>query len=51
MVVVFVDGVRNYMTKLLSKDWMIENKFISVHEYDKQDSPYNKFSLEDMKLE
>jgi len=28
VVVILPDGVRNYMTKFLSKDWMIENKFI-----------------------
>jgi cystathionine beta-synthase len=30
---VFSDSVRNYMTKFLSKDWMIENNFLSWEEY------------------
>jgi len=33
VVIVLPDGVRNYMTKFLSKDWMIENKFLSNEEY------------------
>jgi cystathionine beta-synthase len=33
VVVLLPDGVRNYMTKFLSKDWMVENKFTSVDEY------------------
>jgi len=32
-VVILADGVRNYMTKVLSKDWMIENNFIPNTEY------------------
>lgn len=34
MVVIMPDGVRNYLTKLLSKDWMIVNKFLPLSEYD-----------------
>jgi cystathionine beta-synthase len=33
VVVIFPDNVRNYMTKFLSKDWMIENKFLPLTEY------------------
>ena len=34
VVVVLPDNVRNYMTKFLSKDWMIEKDFIPRTEYD-----------------
>ncbi len=34
--VVFVDSVRNYMTKFLNDDWMLENEFISQDEYDEK---------------
>lgn len=33
IVVILPDNVRNYMTKFLSKDWMIENKFLPLSEY------------------
>jgi len=33
VVVLFADNVRNYMSKFLSKDWMIENKFLPLTEY------------------
>lgn len=32
-VVLLPDSVRNYMTKFLSKDWMVENRFLSHDEY------------------
>jgi len=32
-VVILPDSVRNYMTKFLSKDWMVENRFLSHDEY------------------
>jgi hypothetical protein len=38
------------MTKHLSKDWMIENKFIPVTEYDNEENYFNKFNLDDLKL-
>ena len=36
VVVFFTDGIRNYMSKYISDDWMVENNFISNEEYDKQ---------------
>ena len=33
-IVFFCDGIRNYISKYLSDDWMIENNFMSVEEYD-----------------
>jgi cystathionine beta-synthase len=48
MVVILPDGVRNYMTKFLSKDWMIEKKFISLSEYDQEDHPLNGKSFESL---
>lgn len=36
VVVLFVDSVRNYMTKHLNDDWVLENNFLSQEEYDKK---------------
>ena len=35
VVVFFTDGIRNYMSKFLSDDWMLENHFMTQEEYDK----------------
>ena len=35
VVVFFTDGIRNYMSKYISDDWMLENNFMNVEEYDK----------------
>jgi len=45
VVVVFTDSIRNYMTKFLNDDWMLENNFYSQEEYDDQyfNSPETKF--------
>jgi cystathionine beta-synthase len=34
-VVVFVDGIRNYISKFLNDEWMLENGYFSQEEYDK----------------
>ena len=34
LVVIFVDSVRNYMSKFLNDDWMLENDFSTQEEYD-----------------
>jgi len=34
VVCIFVDSVRNYMTKFLNDDWMLENDFFTQEEYD-----------------
>jgi cystathionine beta-synthase len=36
VVCIFVDSVRNYMTKFLNDDWMLENDFYSQKEYDEK---------------
>ena len=36
VVVFFTDGIRNYMSKYISDDWMVENHFMSNEEYDKE---------------
>ena len=41
MVIVLPDSVRNYMTKFLSKDWMIEKKFLELSEYNQEDHILN----------
>ncbi len=45
MVVVLADNVRNYLTKHLSKPWMIENGFIPYEELNEEDHPLNKLPL------
>jgi len=35
VVVMFVDGIRNYMSKFLNDDWMLENNYINIEEYEK----------------
>jgi cystathionine beta-synthase len=34
VVMLFADSIRNYMTKFLNDDWMLENKFSSQEDYD-----------------
>ena len=34
VVVIMVDSVRNYMSRFLNDDWMLENEFCSQEEYD-----------------
>ena len=41
VVCIFVDYVRNYMTKFLNDDWMLENEFQEQTDYDKKNS--NKY--------
>lgn len=50
LVVILVDGLRNYMTKHLSKDWMIENKFLSVNEYNDENCKFKGLELKDLNL-
>ena len=35
VVVFFTDGIRNYMSKFLNDDWMLENGYITIDEYEK----------------
>ena len=50
MVVVLPDGVRNYLTKLLSKDWMIVNKFLPLSEYDDPNHKLHGLGFEKLNL-
>jgi cystathionine beta-synthase len=36
VVVILVDSVRNYMSRFLNDDWMLENEFYSQEEYDRK---------------
>ena len=36
VVVMFVDSIRNYMSKFLNDDWMIENGFYDEYDIEKQ---------------
>jgi hypothetical protein len=44
------DGVRNYMTKFLNKDWMIENKFLPLDEYNDPKHPLHGVPFEKLGL-
>jgi len=45
VVILLVDGVRNYITKFLNDDWMLENGFYTQEEYNKAtESKYIKKS-------
>jgi len=50
LVVILVDGLRNYMTKHLSKDWMIENKFLPLSEYNDENCKFKGKKLNDLNL-
>jgi cystathionine beta-synthase len=46
VVVMLVDGIRNYMTKFLNDDWMLENGYIDIEEYEKlQKTSDNKINF------
>jgi cystathionine beta-synthase len=34
VVIMFIDGVRNYISKFLNDDWMLEHEYITQEEYD-----------------
>jgi cystathionine beta-synthase len=34
VLILLIDGIRNYLTKFLNDDWMMENEFITEEEYD-----------------
>lgn len=50
VVCLFADGIRNYLTKFLSKEWCIENKFLSEEELKQPDHPFNGVSLTELNL-
>lgn len=57
MVVIFVDTVRNYLTKFINDDWMLENGYFTQEEYDKINFDKNnerffgvEHTLSDLKL-
>jgi cystathionine beta-synthase len=43
VVIILPDSIRNYMTKFLNDDWMLENEFISQEEYDTKYFRGNKY--------
>jgi len=50
VVVVLADNVRNYLTKHLSKPWMIENGFIPYDELNEEGHPLNKIPLNKLEI-
>lgn len=49
--ILFSDSVRNYITKFLSKEWCVENKFIDYEEIAEKGSKLYKASLDKLELE
>lgn len=47
VVVILVDSVRNYMTKFLNDDWMLENQFLEQSIYDERYFSQNKYFGDD----
>ncbi len=47
VVCLFVDSVRNYITKFINDDWMLENGFLENEEYDKKYFEEYKYYGED----
>ena len=43
VVVLFVDSVRNYITKFINDDWLLENEFMAQEDYDKKHFENSKF--------
>lgn len=41
VVCIFSDGVRNYLTKFLSKEWCVENKFLGYDQLIEENHPFN----------
>lgn len=46
VVCVFQDGVRNYITKFLSKEWCIENQLMPYEELKEEGNPFSGIPLD-----
>ena len=47
---VFADGIRNYLTKFLSKEWCVENKFLPYDELKEEGHPWNGIKISELNL-
>jgi cystathionine beta-synthase len=43
IVIILADSIRNYMTKFLNDDWMLENEYMTQEEYDTKHLVGNKY--------
>jgi len=50
MVVVLADSVRNYMTKFLNREWMVENRFLTYDVLKEDSHPLKGVSMEKLGL-
>lgn len=50
VVVLLADSVRNYMSKFLSDDWMVENKFMAPVITEHEKSEWGNATIKDLKL-
>lgn len=45
VVVIFVDGIRNYISKFLNDDWMLENGYIDMDQYERLQQTSDKSEI------
>lgn len=50
VVVILADSVRNYMTKFLNDDWMVENGFMAASEVETADDRFHGATVGDLNL-
>jgi cystathionine beta-synthase len=50
VVVLLADGVRNYITKFLSKEWCIENRMLPYDDLKEADHPFNGIPISSLNL-
>lgn len=49
IMVFFADNLRNYITKFLSKEWMVDKGLMEPNDLvSNEDHPLNKYKLEDL---
>lgn len=43
IIIILADSVRNYISKFINDDWMLENEFMTQEEYDKKHFSYTNY--------
>lgn len=51
VVVLLSDGIRNYITKFLSKEWCIENRILPYDDLKEPDHPFNGLPISALHLQ
>ncbi len=50
VICIFPDGIRNYLSKFLSKEWCVENRFLPFEELKEEGNPFNGIDLSVLNL-